>query len=337
MCAFHLRRFRPRRGTVNVHFIVDNLSAITEADCLRMFSPWSDAFHFHFHDRGALRDPLDERQLSELGVETGHIIVSSCTDQQLQDEIQALSRQLDLPCVVPSYPPLGDLENDLLREVAHFDFELGGKNEWDGAPTQYAAASLQGLSSTHCRASYPEWAFEFLPDRPLKVLDVGCGPISVLRWGALHGKISITGVDPLLEMYAVVLARHGLDALPKVRCDREINGFAEDLDILLPDDDFDMIYTQNALDHTQDPTKVIENIARKLGPDGIAVVQVATREGTRRDWDQLHKTDIYLEDGVLKFAHQHTRAQPLLGRSGLRLKHVRTNTPDWLACALEKQ
>ncbi len=134
------------------------------------------------------------------------------------------------------------------------------------------------------------------------------------------------------------MARHGLDALPKIRCDREINGFAEDLEVLLPDDEFDVIYTQNALDHTQQPARVIENMARKLAPHGLAVIQVATREGTRQKWDQLHKTDIYLKNGVLMYAHQDGPERPLLSsESHLRLKQVQTDTPEWLACVLEKQ
>ena len=168
-------------------------------------------------------------------------------------------------------------------------------------------------------------------------MDIGCGPVSVLRWGAIHGEISITGLDPLIDMYALVLARHGLDALPKIRCDREVHGFAEDMEQLVPDCDFDAIYSQNALDHTQKPALVVENISRKLRPRGLMVLQVATREGTRQKWDQLHQTDIYLHGNELMFAHRYTRERPLLSpESGLRLKYVDTNTAEWLACVVEK-
>ena len=43
----------------------------------------------------------------------------------------------------------------------------------------------------------------------------------------------------------------------------------------------------------------------KLVPGGRAIVQVATREGTRQGWDQFHKTDIDLVDGTLVYRHQH--------------------------------
>src|SRR5262249_18401817 len=149
--------------------------------------------------------------------------------------------------------------------------------------------------------------------------------------------ISITGLDPLLDMYPLVLARHGFDNLPKIRCDREIVGFGEDLDSLLPRDKFDIVYTQNALDHTQEPMRVVEQIGRRLAPHGLSVIKVATREGPRLKWDQLHKTDIFLKDGELMFNHQHTPERPLLSpASGLRIKHVECDTPEWLACILER-
>src|SRR4051812_29209450 len=95
---------------------------------------------------------------------------------------------------------------------------------------------IQQMSSMNCRQYYPSWAFEPLPKslpRPLKVMDIGWGPVSMLRWGAIHGEISITGLDPLIEMYTLVLARHGLDSLQKIRCDQEVNGVAEDMGSLL--------------------------------------------------------------------------------------------------------
>jgi SAM-dependent methyltransferase len=275
----------------------------------------------------------------------GQILIAICSDIAIQHALQATSTAIGMHCITPDFPAAGTLDADLLREVSFFDFEFGGKNEWDGAETRYAASCLRQLSSTHCREYYPEWAFEPLlrtggraRNGPLKVMDIGCGPVSVLRWGAIHGEISITGVDPILDMYALMLARHGFDALPKIHCDHEISGFAEDLDRLLPDEDFDVIYTQNSLDHTQQPAQVIEIIGRKLAPNGLAVFQVATREGTRQKWDQLHKTDIYTKQGVLMYAHQDGVERSLLSAtSRLHLKHTQVDTPKWLACVVEKR
>ena len=342
LSAYYLRKLRPKQGFAELHVLTDDPEKYSDVECRRMLAPWSNWLRIR---RCRLTpDPADDGALIQLELKRGDIVIAICSDPALQKSWQSACEKTGVHFIVPEYPPAGTLDNDFVREVSHFDFEFGGKNEFDGAPTRYAANCLRQLSSTHSKDFYPIWAFAPLlrgpnaRQRPLKVMDIGCGPVSVLRWGAVHGEISITGVDPILDMYALVLARHGLDALPKIRCDREIVGFGEDLEALLADGDFDAIYTQNALDHTQDPARVIENISRKLAPNGLAVIQVATREGTRQKWDQLHKTDIYLKDNVLMYAHQHTPERPLLStESRLHLKHVECNTPDWLACILEKR
>jgi SAM-dependent methyltransferase len=341
LCAYHLRKLRPKQGMIHLHVVTDEPEKFPESDCRRTLAPWSN--WVRIVPRQPL-DAIDVNGIRKLQLRTGEVVIALFKDQTLQKAIQARCEESGATSIVPDFPPAGTLDSDLLREVSFFDFEFGGKNEWDGAPTRYAAHCLRQLSSTHSKDLYPAWAFEPLlsgpaaRERPLKVMDIGCGPVSVLRWGAIQGEISITGVDPNLDMYALILSRHGLDALPQIRCDRDINGFAEDLDDLLPDEDFDVIYTQNALDHTQQPARVIENMAQKLAPHGLAVIQVATREGTRQKWDQLHKTDIYLKNGALMYAHHHEPERPLLSYdSRLRLKQVRTDTPEWLACVLEKQ
>jgi SAM-dependent methyltransferase len=342
LSAYWLRKLRPESGRIELQVISDEPETYSDDECRRILSPWSDWVEIRRCD--AAPDPEDSSAVSRLNLQPGAVLMAIVSDPASQAAWQALCERHGVRCIIPRIPPVDTLDRDLAREVNFFDSELGGKNAWNGAPTQFSPQTLQQISSTNCREFYPAWATRLLlggalaERRPLKVLDIGCGPISVLRWGAIQGEISITGVDPLLGMYALVLARHGLDTLPKIRCDREIVGFGEDLDNLLPDEKFDMIYSQNALDHTQRPMRVIEQISRHLTPHGIAVIQVATREGTRRKWDQLHKTDIFLKDSVLMFAHQHTSERPLLSpESGLGLKFVECYTPDWLACVLERK
>jgi SAM-dependent methyltransferase len=236
-------------------------------------------------------------------------------------------------------PPLDTWDNDMWRELAFFDFELGGRNELDGEPVKHSSVILQLLSAHHCKDYFPAWGLEGLPrqDRPWRALDIGCGPISTLRWGALCGLLTVTGVDPLLEMYALLLARHGYDALPHVRCEVEFSSIAERLDELVPDSSFDLIHTRNALDHTQEPQRIVDSFARKLAPGGRVLLHGATCEGTRQEWDQFHKTDIDLKDGVLVYRHQHTPERPLLSPgSGLRLRKVAHHDADWLAVVLER-
>ncbi len=314
VCAYRLQKLRPRRGKVGVHIVTES---IPEAECRRMFSPWSRWVKILSYG------PKFKKSFSG--------IVLAPTDDYFLLKAECEARGLQ--CIGPDFGQLGTLDNDLIREVSFFDFEFSGLNEWDGAPVVYSATCLQQLSSVHSRKFFPEWAFDGAPKKPLTAMDIGCGPISLLRWGAIHGYVRITGVDPLLNMYDMMLARHGLDALPMIRCANEVPDFAENLD-KLPAKNFDVVFTQNALDHTQQPKRVVELMAEKLRPGGHAIITVGTREGTRQAWDQLHKTDIFL-DGELMFQHQHTEPQPLLP-ANLRLDQVHESSDDWLSCRLVK-
>jgi hypothetical protein len=73
------------------------------------------------------------------------------------------------------------------------------------------------------------------------------------------------------------------------------------------------------------------SMARQLATPQIACVSLAAR--IARTFTPFgHK------DNVLMYAHQHTPERPMLStESRLHLKHVECNTPDWLACILEKR
>lgn len=143
--------------------------------------------------------------------------------------------------------------------MAHHDFEIGGVNEWGGKPTQHAPYILQYLGRTPCGRIFPQFLlphirqFQGRDKRPVETLDIGCGPISVLRWGVLQGLLRVTAVDPLLDMYRLILERHGLAALPAISCSRELDIGAEELTTVLAPETFDIIFTRNAIDHVRRP------------------------------------------------------------------------------------
>jgi SAM-dependent methyltransferase len=328
LCAFHLWRAREPGRRYRVVVVTDDGRRYSERATRALLSPWRDwvtLVGWRALGGGAA---LDSRGPS------ADVCLVAARDPRLLERLRA-----DPPALLiePRVPIKGSPDDDLYSEVCHFDFEFGGRNEWDGVPSKFPGPTLQRLSAATCRELYPAFALEGFPrgPDPWRVLDVGCGPISVLRWGALLGEMTITGLDPLLEMYAAVRARHGYDGLPEIRCARELPAFAEELDALVPEAAFDLIHSQNALDHTREPARVLELFAKKLAPGGRVILQVATREGTRQGWDQLHKTDIDLAEGALVFRHEHTPWQPLLP-AGLALQRVHYHGPDWLSVVLER-
>ncbi|MGA2162960.1 MAG: methyltransferase domain-containing protein [Solirubrobacteraceae bacterium] len=198
------------------------------------------------------------------------------------------------------YPTDGGRTSALFAEMAHHHYELGGVNEWDGATVQFAPQVLKHISAANCIAYFPQYILDELRasrqtlGRPLEALDVGSGPISRLRWGAVQGLLHVIGVDPLIDIYDVIMRYHGLDRLPAIRVDRAINANAEDLDSHVAAGSIDFAFCCNALDHVEDPPAVIAQLAHALRPGALFALEFATREGSRQSWQQLHQFDLFV-------------------------------------------
>lgn len=260
------------------------------------------------------------------------LLISSSVD--MMNEFEILCEKHGQPHCVSRYPAFNSLEEAFFKEVLHHDFELGGKNEYDGNPTSFSPWVLRQLSAVHIRDFFPNYAIKELDSlrakrrSSLRTLDIGCGPISVLRWGALQGLMHIIGVDPLLDIYRLILARHGLDKLDSVLCHEEFSLRAEELPMSLHAGTFDVVYTNNALDHTQDPLAVTTIMAQCLRPDGIAIIQVAANEGTRQNWNQLHKFNIRYENDRVVAINQAGEVKVLCGDGAPLALHRIISTSD---------
>lgn len=337
VCAFNLWRQREADQKIDLVIVTDNKERYSLKQCQRILAPWQDWINIiahHIYDSNTSDDFW-----SSLALPSGTTILGVIENMSIRKDLTHICQTQENNLILPIFPSADTFENDMIREVFHFDFEYGAKNDLNGTAVNFSTPTLQLLSATSCRNYYPVWGFEgwSCEHKPWRVMDIGCGPMSVLRWGVLQGIMSITGVDPLLDMYALVRAKHGYDSLPCIRCDVEISSFAEKLEDLVPDESYDIIYTQNALDHTQDPERVIANMSQKLSPKGRVIIQVATKEGTRQNWDQFHKTDIYLNNDELVYCHQNSPEKPLLSSScQLSLVKVQYYSPEWLSVILEK-
>lgn len=123
----------------------------------------------------------------------------------------------------------------------------------------------------------------------LRALDVGCGPASLLSLGHLQGKFALTGVDPLAEYYRAALARQGKSPVGELRA-----GYGEGLGSLFPPESFHLVFTCNALDHTQSPGRALSEMCAMTAPGGVLVVQGFVREGSANHFHGLHQNDLYL-------------------------------------------
>ena len=93
-----------------------------------------------------------------------------------------------------------------------------------------------------------------LPSNPLKILDVGSGPISTLGVKFAGGTLDITPVDPLADPYNALLAELEILGYPKI-----IAGTGEKLLDLFQENSFCMVHSANALDMFSSLAKVLDS------------------------------------------------------------------------------
>lgn len=134
---------------------------------------------------------------------------------------------------------------------------------------------------------------EFLPDgRDMDVLDVGAGPLTWLGKVYPGRSITITAVDPLADVYAELLAAHGIAPLVPTR-----PGKVEALVDTFGPDRFHLVHMLNALDHSDDPIEGVRQMVRVCRPGCSVVLSHSTNEGTKANHVGMHQWDLRVEDG----------------------------------------
>lgn len=338
---YNLRKHRAahRRAA----FLIGSKTGIDSHELIRCVRPW--AAWLTVDSIMTIDEALPAGIMEAFAARSVEVVVVLTTSPTLAAAVRAECVRLNMAFVDSSMPPMDSRELALLQEVLHHDFELGGFNEWLNGDPQYSAPVLRSISLTHCRRTFPGYVVPHLEPlwqrtggRPLAALDIGCGALSRLRWGALNGFLNVTGVDPLLDMYAIVRERHGLSMLPEIACARDLCIGAEDLVTEVAPGSYDFAYSSNALDHTSDPVAVIQSIASALRPGGLFALDVFTREGSRENWWQLHQFDIYVDaGGSLVCEGRDGTIRPLFpAESGLVVRAIPTNNDAVTAVVAER-
>ena len=112
----------------------------------------------------------------------------------------------------------------------------------------------------------------------VSILDVGAGPMTAL--GKTHpGKtLHITATDPLADEYNRVLREVGVDPPVWTHVCR-----GEDLLDQFAPEAFDIVYARNALDHSFDAARVIDNMVVLAKQGGHVVLRHLRSEGAGRE------------------------------------------------------
>ena len=110
---------------------------------------------------------------------------------------------------------------------------------------------------------------EFLPEKPIKILDAGCAGGLIALDLAAQGH-QVTGVD--LSNDLIEQAR--IKANEK---DLNIQWISDSLESFTPQDNFDMVICSEVLEHIAEPMKVLSRLTSFLNPGGILIISTINR------------------------------------------------------------
>src|SRR5207344_2449216 len=82
---------------------------------------------------------------------------------------------------------------------------------------------------------------------------------------------------------------------------------AESVADVLGEARFDVVYSQNALDHTEDPMAGLEQMVRAVKPGAWVVLKHAVDEAETQSYGSLHDWNFRIEDGRFVIWNRETR------------------------------
>lgn len=146
------------------------------------------------------------------------------------------------------------------------------------------------------------------PGATVRIIDVGSGPLT--RVGRIweERKVEITAVDPLAEEYQKILKELNVNA-PVI----PIRAEGERLRDQFPEDQFDMAYASNCLDHSYDPIAAIKEMVAVVKPSSCVYLWHFANAGSQERYQGLHQWNFTANRGDMNISN---------GRRDLSLKET---------------
>ena len=141
----------------------------------------------------------------------------------------------------------------------------------------------------------------------IRILDVGAGPLTTLgkRWAGCE--LEIVAVDPLADAYTALLAK--LRIVPPIAT-RYARG--EDLLAVFRENEFDLAYASNSLDHSYDPLLAMRQMLAVVKPQRFVYLWHFANEGLHEGYHGLHQwnfdvadEDFVVSDGRKRYSLKH--------------------------------
>lgn len=165
--------------------------------------------------------------------------------------------------------------SNLESELSYWKSNIGKKLADKGQLDEFMGR-IEGIDIA------PPVLHTYLADNP-RILDVGAGPCTVIG-AKFEGKVlDVTAVDPLAREYNDLLKEYDLHPhiITRFAIGEKLSDFVTGK--------FDLVYSQNALDHTTDPIAVIQSMLEVCAPEGNVILRNIKNEGLRENYHGLHQ------------------------------------------------
>ncbi|MCZ2340395.1 MAG: hypothetical protein LC104_01200, partial [Bacteroidales bacterium] len=140
LCAFNMWRARQPSEQMNVTIVTDDPIRFDGRNCQHILNRWDWVTVGCYYAIG--NGEVDIPNIAGIHSEKS-CVLAAVADPELLATLSDQCNQHGVRIFAPTYAPVNTLDNDMIREVAHFDYEFGAKNEWDGAPAQFPIPTLQ--------------------------------------------------------------------------------------------------------------------------------------------------------------------------------------------------
>ena len=118
----------------------------------------------------------------------------------------------------------------------------------------------------------------------IKILDVGCGPTCTIGGRYRGQRLEIVGIDPLSDAYGRLLKELHIN-----QPYRTLTGFGEELQQHFENNTFDLVFSKNALDHSQKPYDAIKSMVAVCKENACVVFSVFTNEALNANYVGFHQ------------------------------------------------
>ena len=146
-----------------------------------------------------------------------------------------------------------DAERAARARVRQLDYMRRFAEEWRGRDAEMAASMAEKARQVRARIE------RFRPVRPSdRVLEVGSGGCGIIF---TFGAEDCLGIDPLADDLRQLFPWQRTSPVPTLQAEGEKLPFE--------DASFEIVLSDNVVDHAEDPRRIVEEIARVLAPGGL--------------------------------------------------------------------